>query len=180
MAVLWIYLLAAEVVGIVTMIGSVSGLSDTILGLTLIAWSNSLGDLVNDVTVARQGRPRMAISACIGGPLFSELRIKLEGIGFIRADLLIGVGASFSIAAFRHGTIIVRSFPSHILFICIFQVTLSPVLVVLFSAQLWSLLSSSILLPLSRFWASRMYAVYMLCVYLVFIVVIVLAEKGVL
>jgi sodium/potassium/calcium exchanger 6 len=72
MAVLWIYLLATEVVSIVTMIGEVSGISDTLLGLTLIAWSNSVGDLVNDLTVARQGYPRMAISACFGGPLFSE------------------------------------------------------------------------------------------------------------
>jgi hypothetical protein len=49
---------------------------------------------------------------------------------------------------------------------------------VLFAAQLWSLLSSLILLPLSNFWASRMFAVYMICVYLVYIVLIILAESN--
>lgn len=36
-----------------------------------MAWSNSIGDLVADISVARQGFPQMAASAAIGGPLFS-------------------------------------------------------------------------------------------------------------
>ncbi len=71
-SVLWIYSIAAEVVGIITMIGAISGFSEVILGLTVLAWSNSLGDLFSDISVARQGFSRMAISACFGGPLFSK------------------------------------------------------------------------------------------------------------
>lgn len=37
-----------------------------------MAWSNSIGDLVADVSVARQGFAQMAASAAIGGPLFSQ------------------------------------------------------------------------------------------------------------
>lgn len=71
MAVFWIYSLANEVVGVLQMIGVESGLPDEVLGLTLLAWSNSLGDLVADIAVARRGYPRMGISAAFGGPLFS-------------------------------------------------------------------------------------------------------------
>ena len=68
----WIYSIATEVVGIITMIGVISRLPEVVLGLTLLAWSNSLGDLITDITVAKQGYPRMAISACFGGPCFSK------------------------------------------------------------------------------------------------------------
>lgn len=63
----WIYAIAAEVVSIVLMLGVVSKISFDILGLTLIAWSNSLGDLMADYSVAKKGKSRMAISAAIGG-----------------------------------------------------------------------------------------------------------------
>jgi sodium/potassium/calcium exchanger 6 len=49
------------------MLGVVSKISFDILGLTLIAWSNSLGDLIADYSVAKKGKSRMAISAAIGG-----------------------------------------------------------------------------------------------------------------
>uniref|UniRef100_A0A914UTY7 Sodium/calcium exchanger membrane region domain-containing protein n=1 Tax=Plectus sambesii TaxID=2011161 RepID=A0A914UTY7_9BILA len=88
MAVFWIHSLANEVVGVLQMVGVVSGLSHEVLGLTLLAWSNSLGDLVADIAVARRGFPKMGISAAFGGPLF---------------NLLLGVGLPFTIAVMRHG-----------------------------------------------------------------------------
>jgi solute carrier family 24 (sodium/potassium/calcium exchanger), member 6 len=42
-----------------------------VLGLTVIAWSNSMGDLFTDLSVARQGFPKMAVIAAYGAPLFS-------------------------------------------------------------------------------------------------------------
>ena len=47
--------------------------SDAILGLTVLAWGNSIGDLVADVTVARNGYPRMGVGAAIGGPAMNML-----------------------------------------------------------------------------------------------------------
>lgn len=43
MAVIWIYCLAREVVNVLRTFGVVLNLSHEILGLTVLAWSNSLG-----------------------------------------------------------------------------------------------------------------------------------------
>lgn len=59
-------------------IGHIFRLSDAILGLTIFAVGNSLGDLVANVTVARMGYPLMALSACFGGPMLNILL----GVGF--------------------------------------------------------------------------------------------------
>uniref|UniRef100_A0A914CW45 Sodium/calcium exchanger membrane region domain-containing protein n=1 Tax=Acrobeloides nanus TaxID=290746 RepID=A0A914CW45_9BILA len=83
LSVAWIYVIANEVVDVVSMIGVMAGVSHELLGLTILAWANSIGDMVADFSVARQGFPRMAISAAIGGPLF---------------NLMIGFGVSFFIA----------------------------------------------------------------------------------
>lgn len=66
-AMVWILTIVNEVVGVLQCIGHVCGLSDAILGLTIFAMGNSLGDLVANVTVARMGFPVMAMSACFGG-----------------------------------------------------------------------------------------------------------------
>ena len=72
LAVAWIYFTASEIVNIITMIGVVTGLSSEILGLTILAWSNCIGDFIADLAVVKQGFPRMAMAAATGGPLFSE------------------------------------------------------------------------------------------------------------
>lgn len=61
-AIAWVFALAAEMLNVVMMFGVVSRVSHVILGLTVLAWSNSIGDLVADLAVAKQGFPRMAIS----------------------------------------------------------------------------------------------------------------------
>ena len=66
-AVVWMYVLANEVVTLLKAFGVVFGLSDVILGLTVLAWGNSIGDFISDTSVARSGMPRMGFSACFGG-----------------------------------------------------------------------------------------------------------------
>lgn len=51
------------------------------MGLTILAWGNSMGDLSADVTMARRGLTNMALTACFAGPVF---------------NILIGLGAGFS------------------------------------------------------------------------------------
>lgn len=105
---------ASEVVSLLHMLGVVLSLSNTVLGLTLLAWGNSIGgehntffsqniqiyartvnlkhicvrvsfsDCFSDITIARQGYPRMAISACFGGIIFSILI-------FVRACVCVGI-----------------------------------------------------------------------------------------
>ena len=69
---IWIYITANEIVNLLTAFGIILNLSNTILGLTFLAWGNSLADLVADVFSAKAGFPNMGISACFGGPLFSN------------------------------------------------------------------------------------------------------------
>jgi hypothetical protein len=53
-------------------LGHLIGVPYEILLLTAVTWMNSLGDLVADLSIARRGYTQMAVSAAIGGPLFSE------------------------------------------------------------------------------------------------------------
>ncbi|XP_060546430.1 mitochondrial sodium/calcium exchanger protein [Pantherophis guttatus] len=70
---MWINAAATEVVNILQTLGIIFHLSNTVLGLTLLAWGNSIGDMFSDLTMARQGYPRMAFSACFGGIIFNML-----------------------------------------------------------------------------------------------------------
>ena len=72
-AIAWISTIANEVVGVLKALGTILDISDAILGLTIFAVGNSLGDLVADITVARLGYPVMALSACFGGPMLNIL-----------------------------------------------------------------------------------------------------------
>jgi len=72
-AIAWISTIANEVVGVLKTLGVILDMSDAILGLTIFAVGNSLGDLVADITVAKLGYPVMALSACFGGPMLNIL-----------------------------------------------------------------------------------------------------------
>lgn len=60
-SIAWISTIAEEVVGILKDAGVILGMSEAILGLTIFAVGNSVGDLVADITVARLGYPVMAL-----------------------------------------------------------------------------------------------------------------------
>ena len=72
-SIAWISSVANEVVGVLKTLGVILNMSDAILGLTIFAVGNSLGDFVADITVARLGFPVMALSACFGGPMLNIL-----------------------------------------------------------------------------------------------------------
>ena len=72
-SIAWISTIANEVVGVLKAFGVILGISDAILGLTIFAVGNSLGDLVANITVAKLGYPVMALSACFGGPMLNIL-----------------------------------------------------------------------------------------------------------
>ncbi|WYZ34676.1 hypothetical protein EsH8_I_000952 [Colletotrichum jinshuiense] len=72
-AIAWISTIAGEVVGVLKAFGVIFGISEALLGLTIFAAGNSVGDLIADITVARLGFPVMALSACFGGPMLNIL-----------------------------------------------------------------------------------------------------------
>jgi sodium/potassium/calcium exchanger 6 len=87
-AIAWISTIANEVVGVLRTLGVILNMSDAILGLTIFAVGNSLGDLVADITVARLGFPIMALSACFGGPMLNILL----GVGLSGSYMIVTKG----------------------------------------------------------------------------------------
>ncbi|KAM0754539.1 hypothetical protein T439DRAFT_377003 [Meredithblackwellia eburnea MCA 4105] len=126
-AMVWILMIVNEVVGVLQTIGHIFGLSDAILGLTIFAMGNSLGDLVANATVARMGFPSMAIAACFGGPML---------------NILLGVGLSGSYLIFTNG-----GTPLH--------VPMSRTLVVSGAGLLVVLLSTLVAVPLNGYMMSE-------------------------
>lgn len=149
---LWINAAATEVVNILQTLGVVFRLSNTVLGLTLLAWGNSIGDAFSDFTLARQGYPRMAFSACFGG---------------IILNLLVGVGLGCLLQISRSPTAEVKLEPDGLL------------VWVLAGALGLSLVCSLVSVPLQCFQLSRVYGFCLLLFYGSFLVVALLTEFGV-
>uniref|UniRef100_A0A452SWS9 Mitochondrial sodium/calcium exchanger protein n=1 Tax=Ursus americanus TaxID=9643 RepID=A0A452SWS9_URSAM len=149
---LWINAAATEVVNILRSLGVVFRLSNTVLGLTLLAWGNSIGDAFSDFTLARQGYPRMAFSACFGG---------------IILNLLVGVGLGCLLQISRSHAAEVKLEPDGLL------------VWVLAGALGLSLVCSLVSVPLQCFQPSRVYGFCLLLFYANFLVVALLTEFGV-
>ncbi|KAI5196076.1 hypothetical protein AUEXF2481DRAFT_69474 [Aureobasidium subglaciale EXF-2481] len=84
-SIAWISTIASQVVAVLKALAVIMNMSHAIMGLTIFAVGNSLGDLVADITVAKLGYPIMALSACLGGPMLNILL----GIGLSGSWILI-------------------------------------------------------------------------------------------
>jgi len=61
-SILWISAEANEVVGLLTALGIFWQIDQAVMGLTFLAWANSVGDLVADISLSRIGKARTAVS----------------------------------------------------------------------------------------------------------------------
>lgn len=78
-ALSWISIFATEVIGILKMISLVYDVSDEILGMTVFALGNSIGDFISNFTIAKMGMPLMAFGACFGGPVLTFSSMGFSG-----------------------------------------------------------------------------------------------------
>lgn len=79
-AATWIDVFADQLVQVLEFFGAAIGIPETVLGLTVLAWGNSVGDLSTNVAMAKRGLGNMSMTACFAGPLFNAL-VGL-GVGF--------------------------------------------------------------------------------------------------
>ena len=88
MSVFWIWLFANVLIDLLKTLGLLTGLPTTLLGLTVIAWGNSIGDLMANTSIARKGFVEMAVTGCVASPLFNIL-LGL-GLSTLRNNILTG------------------------------------------------------------------------------------------
>jgi sodium/potassium/calcium exchanger 6 len=136
----WISTIAGEVVGVLKALGVILNISDAILGLTIFAVGNSLGDLVADVTVARLGYPVMALSACFGGPML---------------NILLGIGLSGSYMTIRGAHERHEKHPDKKYKFKPYEVEIDRTLVISGIALLFTLVGLLIVVPMRRWMMDR-------------------------
>ena len=82
LSIMWIWFIAKFLIDLLGVVGLTLGFKSSYLGITLLAWGNSVGDMMANSAVARNGLARMALTGCFAGPLF---------------NLLIGLGSSLMV-----------------------------------------------------------------------------------
>ncbi|KAI9477909.1 MAG: Sodium/calcium exchanger protein-domain-containing protein, partial [Benjaminiella poitrasii] len=138
----WIFLLANEVVGLLQAstkaLGIIFSISEAIMGLTVFAFGNSIGDFVSNTAIAKMGFPTMAISACYAGPLL---------------NMVLGVGISSLYQIWKSDTY--------------YQLDIAPTIVISALGLLTVLMSMLLVVNLNGFRMTKSLGVWMISVYLV-------------
>jgi sodium/potassium/calcium exchanger 6 len=141
MSIVWIYVVANELLAILKSLGDSWGINKAIIALTVLSWGNSIGDTVSDVVVARQGYPAMAVGACLGSPML---------------NLLIGLGISLTFA------------PEQLKHKC-YVLAPEPAVSLAFLFLLISLLSTLIVIPVCKFRGFKLYGLYLILLYITYL-----------
>jgi sodium/potassium/calcium exchanger 6 len=160
-SITWISSIADEVVGVLKSIGVILNISDAILGLTIFAVGNSLGDLVADYTVAKLGYPVMALSACFGGPML---------------NILLGVGLSGCYLTIKHARKRQEKHPEREMKFKPYEIEVSRTLMISGATLLVTLLGLLIVVPLRRWKMDRFVGICLVMLWTVSTVCNVIVE----
>jgi sodium/potassium/calcium exchanger 6 len=152
----WLYLLAYEAVTLLNSFGVVFGIDTALLGLTVLAIGNSVGDWITNTAVSRSGHPEMGVASSFQSPL-------------LRVILGLSVALLAEVSFHQHG----RSIPVPIHAPGFSTVKLSWIFLGV------SLFASAVVFPLCKFKPPMPYGVALIYVYITFIIFAVLDEVGV-
>jgi len=155
MTIIWLDLVANEMIALIHTIGLILHVSPSILALTVIAIGNSIGDFVADTSSARQGTvagARMALAACFGSPVIMNI---------------VSVGLSFTLRLAITGGVPIY-----------FPETLSPLARLGYVLLYLTMASHLLVFPLCGYRAPRLYALYLFAIYITMLIVSVLMEIG--
>ncbi|WPH03618.1 putative cation exchanger c3a12.06c [Acrodontium crateriforme] len=139
-SIAWISAIASEVVGVLKALAVILNMSHAIMGLTIFAVGNSLGDLVADATVARLGFPVMALSACLGGPML---------------NILLGIGLSGSYIMLRGAAHRHQKHPEKEIKFESFEIEVETTLIVSGITLLVTLIGLLVIVPLNKWVLSK-------------------------
>lgn len=149
MSVFWISTVAAELLNCLAAVGALLELPPALLGLTVLAWGNSVGDLVADVAVAKAGQPAMAMAGCFAGPMF---------------NMLVGLGTGLLIQT-------THVYPQA------YELKFHVSIVIAFVFLLLSLMGSMLVVTWCRFRVPRLWGFCLVLLYIVFIAVSLFVAK---
>ncbi|XP_050937224.1 cation/calcium exchanger 5 isoform X2 [Cucumis melo] len=149
MSVFWISTIAGELLNCLAVLGVLLKLPPALLGLTVLAWGNSVGDLVADVALAKAGQPLLAMAGCFAGPMF---------------NMLVGLGTALVIQT-------ANSYPDA------YQLQFHIGIVIAFVFLLFSLMGSLLVIIWCRFRVPRFWGFCLVLLYIVFMAASLLMAK---
>ena len=68
---MWIYLLSGEVVSVLQVLGRTLRVPESVMGVTVFAFGNCVGDFATDIALSRMGYPFVGIGAAWGATLLN-------------------------------------------------------------------------------------------------------------